>query len=138
MASDAIMARPGPRRPSFASSDSVAMPSKPRNDRTPNDTALMTRFGSNVEGLKSGSSEKPRDEGSASSHRTPSTTKTSSTRISSTSATRFTISVSPMPRTFTNVFAATNATANAHGGTSGTSPDSAVEATTYMSKGINR
>ena len=114
------------------------MPSKPRNDSTPSDTALMTRFGSNVEGLKNGSSEKPRDAGSASSHRTPSTTKTKRTRISSTSATRFTMSVRPMPRTFTNVFATTNTTANAQGGISGTRPDNAVEATTYMSTGISR
>ena len=51
MASDAIMARPGPRRPSSASSDSVAIPSKPKNDSTPSDTALNTSGRLNVAGL---------------------------------------------------------------------------------------
>ena len=46
------------------------------------------------------------------------------------------MSVRPMPRTFTNVFATTNTTANAQAGTSGTRPAS-VEATTYMSTGIS-
>ena len=51
---------------------------------------------------------------------------------------RFTTSVRAMPRTFTNVFATTNTTENAHGGTSGTMPESAVEATTYSSTGMSR
>lgn len=98
----------------------------------------MTSFGSNVAGLYTGSSVKPREAGSVSSQRMPNTTNTAKTSSSSHKATRFTMSVSAMPRTFTNVTAATNATANAHGGTSGTRLDSAVEATTYMSSGMSR
>ena len=45
------MAFDGPFFASLASSDSVAMPSKPRNDSTPSETALITRPGLNVSGL---------------------------------------------------------------------------------------
>ena len=81
---------------------------------------------------------KPCEAGSDRSQRTPSTTNTASTSTSSTSAMRFTMSVSAMPRMFTNVFATTNTMEKAHGGTSGTMPESAVEATTYMSTGMSR
>ncbi len=81
---------------------------------------------------------KPFDSGSVAIHSAPITTNTPRHSISSTTATRSTMTVSSMPRMFTNVLMATNRMPQMSAGTSGTMPLMACAATTYSSVGTSR
>ena len=133
------IARPITRAPPFASSASIAMPSKPRNDSTATEVAASTSARPKVSGLYSGS-HVHRPLPVAMAH-APKPRKMNSTISSPTSMIQVNRAVTLMPRVLTTVFAATNATSHTHTGTADSTATAArlackaTEATRYSSDG---